>query len=112
MATPNQNLLYLIQKLEDAPRGVKGVTFKFTAREEGNIYRLASELQKQEYELDVTQTVERPAWSCSASVAYKPSSVSLNSLCLQMLDLAKRHRTVFKSWTISNHPPGEIDSKS
>lgn len=90
--------MHLYDAIEENPNQEHEIQFRFVSPEEERLYRLASQLQKRGYELELTFLNERSHWHCVAARSFVPATESLNRLCLEMLNLADRFQVVFDSW--------------
>lgn len=82
----------------DNPEKEREILFRFRARNEETLYRLASELKQKECRLHVECARLRNSWICVAARRFTPASESLNELCLEMIWLASQHGARFDGW--------------
>lgn len=91
--------------LDGGPSSERLITFRFCSREEGQIYRLASKLKEDGYEVLVLYSYTASKWICEASQIIWPEGNALAWLCFDMLDLAERNLVVLESWQTGPPPP-------
>jgi len=84
--------------LDGGPSSERLIKFRFCSREEGQLYRLASRLKRDGYEVIVIYSYTASKWICEASQIIHPEENALAWLCFDMLDLAERYLVVFESW--------------
>ncbi len=94
---PNKTVLEILQLIDGRPSAPKPVIFRFSAEEEGSLYRLADVLQKRGYTICL-EKVSPGRWSCSATREIMPEEEPLDILCIRMVHLADKHEAVFDNW--------------
>jgi hypothetical protein len=94
---PNKTILEILELLETEPEESRPVLFRFSAIEEGLLYRLASVLKKRGYFI----RIENPSacrWTCLAEYHWPCDGEPLDRLCIRMVNLAEKYEVVFEGW--------------
>jgi hypothetical protein len=94
---PNHIIMEILDLLDTTSIESKPVQFRFSALEEGLLYRLASVLKKRGYQI----RLEKPSanrWICIAIYDWHQDSEPLDRHCIRMVHLADKYEVLFEGW--------------
>lgn len=94
----NREIFGFIKHLDADPDKTRPVQFFFYCEEEGDVYRLADELQQLNFRIvEVTQSMDSQ-WFCLGEMNLVPEPQVMDRCTQLLVDLAERYDALYDGW--------------